>query len=198
MESYDGLFEIISIVIVAVMGLVSNIFIFRATQRSSYRSKIAEQYFKVRGEISDKISKIADLRTFKTYENTDKYIEQVSNLYFKHYDFLPEEVLNQLLCLYTSLRDDSGNIYIVKENKLRVIYCEQEIDDFVDSITLIENTREYFKYQLTKAEESKRKTIAINLQARRVLYAMNECFSLENLVTWEKYLRKAHLKSVSK
>jgi hypothetical protein len=183
--------SLISIVLVSSLGLISNILIIRINQKQSISSKIIEQYLKIREEISDVISDLAALRTIGCFEleSINNVSMNISKLYYKHYDFLPIEVLDDILCLHSTLIDKDNRIYRIKNKNIYIIE-EIELEGYIESTSSIPNSK-YFTYSLLKSnDDSVRRATCINLQARKALNTMNEFFTLANLISWVKHMPK--------
>lgn len=190
-KEFISLIPLISVFLVAVLSLVSNFLIIRYNQRQNISNKIIEQYFKIREDICQKVSRLANLKTLSELgENELKEInDEISQLYFKYYDFLPKEVIYELMCLHTNLTDKGNNLYTIDGKGLMIIEGEK-LEAFLESVSLINNSKYFICYKLNSEDNLIRKATAINLQARKVLITMNTFFSLENLLKWTKYLRK--------
>lgn len=182
---------LISVTLVAILGFVSNILIFRINQKQSISNKIIEQYFKIRDEITNKISDLATLKTIADVEieSIDMASADISKLYYKHYDFLPIEVLNDILCLHSTLINKDNKIYRIRDKSIYEIE-ENELEDYIQSTSDISDSK-YYTYCMLKSKDIKvRRATCINLQARKVLNTMNKFFTLDKLIYWEKYIRK--------
>ncbi len=190
MKSIEQFIPLMSVIVVAILGFISNILITRVNQKQNVSNKIIEQYFKIREEISDKIS---DLVTLKTVNDTNYDIinisKDISKLYYKYYDFLPREVLNEILCLHLTLTDQNNNIFRINNKSIQQIK-DEEIEDYIKSTSYISNSK-FFTYFLLKNDDvSIRRIASINLQAKKVLDTMNDFFTLNKLMYWAKYTRK--------
>ena len=190
-EDFLNLIPIISVVIVAVLGFVSSLLITRVSQKHNVSTKIIEQYFKVREDITQKISEFTNLSTMKILDETRlvQYNEQISKIYYQYYDFLPKEILYDLLCLHCTLSDKANRLFKIKEKKLTVL-DETELEAFLQSISAIEGAEQFIFYKLKSDDINVRRSTSIILQSRKVLVTMNEFFTLKNLLKWIESSRK--------
>lgn len=182
---------IISVVLVALFGLISNFIIIRMNQRQSISNKMIEHYINIREEITSKISNLASYKP----ANTDLVLNSsldISKLYYKYYDFLPQEVLNELLCLYSTLIDKNNRIYRIKNSALYLIE-ETDLEEYIISTTPIPNSKFYTYYLLNSKDVTTMKITCVALQARKVLNTMNIFFTPDNLILWVKQMSKKRL-----
>ncbi len=95
-----------------------------------------------------------------------------------------------LTCLHACLLSESPRIYICRNDKLRYIVDKNQINEFVDKISLFTNTRPYAKSVLACEDKNKRKAATISYQARNVLITINEYFTNEKMMELVKHLGK--------
>ena len=186
----DVILPIITLIIGT--GLLTNIIMSYRNQKNSISIKVVEQYFKAREDICAKLCELANISSNNRIDENkiDYYKNEISNLYYKYYDILPKEVLFDLNCLFTCLSDRDGNIYRIYDDKLyRVENCN-DLENFLEKISLVKNFK-YVAIPLVKSEDIYvRKSACINYQARGVLRSMNDFFTIEKFLQWDKYLAK--------
>lgn len=173
-QAFENAAPILAGVMVAIIGFIVNLIMFHISQRKYISNKIVEQYLSARDELSKQLCILASLKTIEP-TNIEQYIKNISLLFYKYYDILPQEVLCSLLCLNATLADNS-NLYKFENNYLFPI-DEDDYPQFVDSITIAKNTNQFIYYQLRCGDVSIQNIVKVSLQARKVLTIMNEVFS---------------------
>lgn len=179
---------VITLLLGGVIGFFSSFLTTYLQQRSNVTTKIVEQYFKVREDICEKLSHLANLGINSVIDLSSIKTE-LSKLYFKYYDFLPREVLIEMNCLYACLSDSQNRIFRCKNNSLLPLE-DSELEMFIEQISLVENFRYYAMIPLKSNNEIIRKAASVNYQARNVLRAINKYFTIKDLTSWAKHLPK--------
>lgn len=181
---------IFSVVLVALFGLISNILIIQINQKKDVNSKLIEQYLKIREDLCVILSDLINLKDINNvdFNNLSRLVEK---LFYKHYDFIPKEVLDELLCLQVILQSEYGHLFRIINKKLVIIdNDDSEIKNYLEDISFVEAAKLFYYVQLKNADVESRKVLIINLQAKKVLYKMNDYFTLSNLLNWKRYLLK--------
>jgi hypothetical protein len=182
---------LITLVVGAVLGFLTSAWMERSRQRHDVVVKILEQYFKIREQICDEIGELAHLQIGSPLDDQSLITKRdtISKLFYKYYDFLPAEVLQEMNCLYACLTDKRNRIFRCKDNRLLPLQ-DSEIESFVESISLVDNFKYYALVPLNSSDANIRRGASVNYQARSVLRAINESFSLDSLMGWVKKLPK--------
>lgn len=190
-KDFLNILPLISVVFVSILSLISNIVIIRFSQRENLTSKIIEKYFEVRNEICEKLSDLANLKEINiiTEEKISESREQVSKMFYKYYDFLPDEVLYELICLYCTLNDRGHRLYRINKRRLELLN-KNDLENYVKESSLLKNTYHSTYVMLNSKDINIRKAVSINAQARKVLDAMNDFFSLESLTKFVRNLKR--------
>ncbi len=185
----------------------------------SYNLRQHEQYARKSQEIIDAITNIVSLHIKLTPNKCSvsnmKMCEQaISELYFKHYNYLPQEVLNALNCLFLCLSSNGKYLYIIAPSPLttfeKIKYrlgfkqlrhvdfkqCKKSSDfitrDFKKMI-LSSNASDKIEKILKRPEECIPNSMKLNLQARYVIYVIHKYFQKPYLQTWDTYLLKHNI-----
>jgi hypothetical protein len=186
-----SLLPIVTLLLGGMIGFLSSFLTTYLQQRNNVTAKIVEQYFKVREDICEKLSELANLGVDSNIDDT--YIlsikSDMSKLYFKYYDFLPREVLIELNCLYACLSDSQNRLFKCKNNCLLPLE-DSELETFIEQISLVENFRYYAMVPLKSSSDIVRKSASVNYQARSVLRALNKYFTIKDLMSWARHLPK--------
>ncbi|MFY9619873.1 MAG: hypothetical protein WAQ99_08680 [Pyrinomonadaceae bacterium] len=182
---------LLSVIVGTLFGLLSTLFISSIKQRQGITLRLLDQYFQVRQEIVDVVTDLANLRVRQPLEDSRRqaYRDSVSKLFYKHYDFLPEAVLEALTLLDVSLSSSEGTLYTLK-GRMIVPMKESEINAFIDKCSVYDNTRLFAPLALSSKNPSVRTNQAISLHARNVLYTLNKFTSIKDLLALTKKLKK--------
>lgn len=186
---------LITLFIGTMLGFLSSLLISYLQQKHNVAIRVLEQYLKIREGLCDKLSSLASTRTDNTlsYSSLSDLRDEISMLFYKYYDFLPSEVLKEMLCLHACLSDKQNKIYRCKNNSLLPIE-DSEIEEFIEQIAMVENFKYYALIPLNSKDDNVRRATSIRYQARSVLVAMNKYFTLKELMTWAKHLPKHYPK----
>lgn len=189
MNSY--IFPLLSVAIGALLGLLSTLLLSSIRQRQDITLRLLDQYFQVRKEIVDVVTELANLGVKQSLEHELrlKYRDSVSKLFYKHYDFLPEAVLQALTLLDVCLSSSEGKLYTFK-GKAIIPANDQEIIALVKMCSLYDNTRYFAPLALSSNDPKIRTNQAIALHARNVLYTLNKFTSIKDLLALTKRLKK--------
>lgn len=191
MLEYIEIIPILSVIIVSILGIITNIIVIRYSQKQNILSKLVDRYFVIRDNITHILSDYVSLKTTNDYsvEQLNIYCNQVSKIYYEYYDFLPKEVLHELICLYANLSDTEHRLYTMKDHSLALLE-KKDMDEFLQNITIIDNNKQFIYYNLFGNDAMKKKFTSINIQSRKVLSTMNQYFTLNNLLYLNKRLQK--------
>lgn len=173
----------------ATLGLLSTMLIASFQHRQSVTLRLLDQYLEVRKEMVDTVSELTslDINQELAAENRNAYRDSISKLFYKHYDFLPKDVLDALILLYVCL--NKPGLYTIKNNYIISMH-ESEFIPFIESCCLFRNTAYLAALALKSKSSVIRGNEAINLHARCVLYTFNKFNSIDDLLKMIKKLKK--------
>ena len=185
------LLPLLSLIVGASLGLFSSLLISSIRQRHTVTLRLLDQFFEVRKEVVDILSELVDIPRHKYLEEQelDDYRRAVSKLYFKHYDFLPPQVVEALLILHASIIDGTGKLYKL-HNGAVIPRPFDEYSSFINECSRFRNTRIYAKQALESKRVETRRNEAIKIHAQNVLYNLNKFASRKDLLAMTKNLRK--------
>jgi hypothetical protein len=195
MDSF--LLPLLSLAVGATLGLGSSILVSSIKQSQTVTLRLIDQFFEVRKEIVDVLSQLSDLDFNERF--TDEQLKElqqgVSKLYYKHYDFLPSEVVESLLVLHACLKNRKGNLYQLK-NGMVAPMSAKESQEFILQSSRFRNTRIFSAQAFKSSKTELRRNQAFKLHAQFVLYNLNKYVTKEKLLEMTKNLRKEwhHLK----
>lgn len=192
MIEVKDIISLFSIALVAVFGLITNFLVIKYTQKQNVSSKILDKYFAIRDSMVNVIGDFASLKITDIYNEhqIDYYAKEITKLYYLYYDYLPKEVLQELICLHSNLSDKKHRLFIMKGNDVAFIEDEEEIVKLLDSMSIIENANHFIYYMLNNDEEVLKASVSINIQSRKVLMTMNKLFTVNNLIKIGNVLKK--------
>jgi len=186
-EEFKNIVPILSGVIVALIGFGLNVLMLFINQRQGISSKIIEQYFKAREEITGFLCAFADIKTYDQLLEMDLF--NASNtaveLYYKYYDILPDKVAKALLCFHMTLDDKNNQLYRIKKSRL-ICLSDEDYKTFLNEVSTLYNSKLYLYFRLMAGNMEERRAIRISLQARYVLNTMNNFFIPNKLKKWIK------------
>jgi len=181
---------VITLIIGAILGLVSSTYVTYIQKRDSISIKLLEQFFKVRDEICDKLSGLASLKIGDPVDpkHVTEVREGISRLAYKYYDILPPQVLREIYCLHACLGDSKNRIFRCKDNLVVPITEDHELQDFISDISLVDNLKAFGLVPLKSRNDAVKKSACINYQARCVLKSLNDHFTINHLMSWARAL----------
>jgi hypothetical protein len=143
-------------------------------------------------EISDLAD--LDLRDELAGERRSELAGIVSKLFYQHYDFLPEQVLQALVLLQVSLAKPKDAPYVLRGGGVLPM-DEADIAPFVESCSMYANARFITALALRSRDPKIRQNAAIRLHARHVLYSLNKFASIKDMLALVKRLKKVPARS---
>ncbi len=197
LELIDIFIPLACVVLGAFIGYAVDVRKNDRKKHADYNMIIFETYKDISKEIIEALAPLTSLSLRYrglTAEELEEWRKKISDLYFKHYTYLPQSVLNEMDCLHSCIQTGGKDLYCVK-NKNEVKACERE-----DVINLFKDTElvggEYKRieglvkeYGVEKLSES----LKINLQARRVIHIIAAIFEDKKVNDWDSILKKETL-----
>jgi hypothetical protein len=185
------LLPIFTLIAGAALALLSTLVASSIQHRRTFAVKLLEQYLVVRQDVAEKVAPLThiDVNLQLAPETRQQLRDSISLLYYRHFDFLPEPVLNSLVRLQTCIdRPDIGPISI-KNNMISAMPME-EIPEFVEECSLLRNAVLFAPVALTSNNPVVRHNYAVRLHARHVLFQMNKFASINSLLNLERTMKK--------
>ena len=199
-ELINVLSPVVCLVLGAFIGYVLDIRKNHKKKHADYNMIIFDIYKSASAEIIETITPLASLslkpRGF-TIEQLEEWRKKISELYFKHYTYLPQIVLNEMNCLHSCIQTGGKDLYCIKnENEIKICTKEDVVDLF-DDTALVGGERERIgklidEYSVDRLSES----LKINLQARRVIRIVSAIFEDKTINDWNTILKKETLLQV--
>lgn len=199
-ELINVLSPVVCLVLGAFIGYVLDIRKNHKKKHADYNMIIFDIYKSASAEIIETITPLASLslkpRGF-TIEQLEEWRKKISELYFKHYTYLPQIVLNEMNCLHSCIQTGGKDLYCIKnENEIKICTKEDVVDLF-DDTALVGGERERIgklidEYSIDRFSES----LKINLQARRVIRIVSAIFEDKTINDWNTILKKETLLQV--
>ena len=119
-----------------LFGLILSIIKTNITHRKDIINKIIDEYFDAREIICETLSKLTNLKISSNDKiDSEKYLNDISKLYFKYYDFLPKQILQNFHCLHACLSDKENRLFTIKEDQLFLVE-DSEIHNFLKEILI--------------------------------------------------------------
>lgn len=179
------LIPVLTLIMGALLGFISSMSVARFRKRVEIENRILDEMFGVRRSLTDLLSDLASLEVASPNKlpNLNDIRISLSKIYYSQYDFLPSEVLIQINCLYSCLRDVDHKLYKFEDNKLLPM-TKEDIFDFTEKTSIVDNFKYSILFALFSEDPNVRQATAINLHARRVLITLNKYFTIRNLMSW--------------
>jgi hypothetical protein len=189
MSSY--LVPLISVVVGTFLGLFTSLLTSSVRQRQDVTLRLLDEYFQVRKELVDAITDLANMNIRDQLDSSRRaeYRYLVSRLFYKHYDFLPKEVLQAMTLLYVCLNSPSSGLFTLRGKGILPMK-DEEVIPFIESCSLYDNTKYLAPLALKSDDPTIRGNQALILHARNVLYTLNKYASIKNLLRMTKELKK--------
>ncbi len=211
--------KLIYLLIGACIALLSREFGRHMQMNISYNLKQHEKYSRISQEIINSLANITSLHIMLSADqcstnNIRQCRQDISDLYFRHYNHLPQEVLNAMNCLFMCLSSNGKYLYIIQnckyvpETKLdklkyfmgldRCKYIEfkqcEKSSDFITEdfkkMILSSNALKKITRILERPEEYIPVGMKLNLQARYVIYVIHKYYQKPYVKAWDTYLTK--------
>ncbi len=211
--------KLIYLLIGACIALLSREFGRHMQMNISYNLKQHEKYSRISQEIINSLANITSLHIMLSADqcstnNIRQCRQDISDLYFRHYNHLPQEVLNAMNCLFMCLSSNGKYLYIIQnckyvpETKLdklkyfmgldRCKYIEfkqcEKSSDFITEdfkkMILSSNALKKITRILERPEKYIPVGVKVNLQARYVIYVIHKYYQKPYVKAWDTYLTK--------
>ncbi len=185
------LIPIASLVLGALLGILTSIVSSSVQQKNNVGLKFIDTYLEVRRELVDVISPLTNIpleREIDAAERTKKRDEVVS-LFYRHFDFLPGPVLDAMVCLEACLDRPEIGLFELKDGMLLKMNPTR-VPAFVDSCSLLLNSRLYVPIALNSGNPVVRMNQSIRLHARNVLMVLNAYASIDDMMRMIEQLKK--------
>lgn len=201
-ELINVLSPIVCLVLGTFIGYVLDIRKNYKMKHTDYNMTIFDIYRGASAEIIKELTPLVSLslkhRGF-TAEQLNEWRKIISELYFKHYTYLPQIVLNEMNCLHSCIQSGGKDVFCIKNDNEIKICAEEDVIDLFDDTALVGSERKRIKeliyeYSIEQLSES----LKINLQARRVIRIVAAIFEDKTINDWDTILKKETLLQVRK
>lgn len=183
--------SILLVIAGTALGLLSSLVVSSFGQRQAVVLRLLDQYLEVRKEVVEAVSDLAHLSRDEALaeESRLKYRDSIVKLFYKHFDFLPPQVLDALLLLHVSLASSEGRLLKVKDGTI-LLLDESEIPAFISGCSIYKNAELIVSLALKSGNPITRSNLCVSLHARHVLYTLNRFSSLEEMMSIAAKFRK--------
>jgi hypothetical protein len=187
----ESLVPYITLFIGAILGLGTSFAASFLAHRQTISLRLLDQFLEVRKELVNEVIELVNLDSLSTLTEAQRTARRdvIAKLYYKHFDFLPQQVLNALALLRVALSQASMGPYGIEGNSI-VRMPEDKICEFVNCCSVFDNAKYLAVVALKSKKEDLRDTEVVKLHARFVLYALNSFVSIADLSTMTTKLRK--------
>lgn len=169
--------------------------------RKMYKNKNADYCMRIFGiynsaatEIISLLSPMVSLSLHTktiSIEQICEWKKSLSDIYFKYYIYLPQDVLNEINCLHSCLQTNGKRIFYV-QNKYNIKPCgKSEAIALFEDTALVGGEKDKIENIIKKYSIEQCKTsLKINLQARRVIRILAQNFEDKTIDSWDAILKK--------
>ena len=188
------LLPVFTLIAGALLALLSTLVASYIQHRRIFAVKLLEQYLVVRQDVAATVAPLTNIKSDLQLspETWQEHKDSISMLYYRHFDFLPESVLNSLVRLQTCIENpDIGPIAIT--NNVISAMTKEDIPEFIEECTLLHNATLFAPIALTSSNPIVRRNYAVKLHARHVLFQMNKFASINSLLNLERTMQKNRL-----
>lgn len=163
-------------------------------KNADYCMNIFEIYNRAASEIIQLLTPMVSLSLRTKYiscKQMEEWKKELSDIYFKYYIYLPQDVLNEINCLHSCLQTNGKKIFYV-EDKYRIKPCgKNEVINLFEDTALIGGERErIINIVNVYSAERFKVSLKINLQARRVIRIIAKNFEDKTIDSWSAFLKK--------
>ncbi len=167
---------------------------FKYKANTEFNITVFDIYKRATDEITEALLPMVHLGLVHRHISKEEMIQWqkiISNLYYKFNAYLPQDVLNEMSCLYKCLDTQGKQLYCIRDfNIVEVCTQDTAIEKFQD--TALVGKKEYVygdkhkKHNLTKLSSCH----IINIQARSVIKSVGEILANKELKDWGQILKK--------
>lgn len=193
MSEESSFTAIMSIMLGAVFGVMTSLLTSSLQKKNSVSLKFIDTYLDVRRELVDAISPLTNIPLDCEINASDliKKRDEVVSLFYRHFDFLPGSVLDSMICLEACLDRPQLGLFELKDGALVKMH-KSRVPAFVDSCSLLLNSKLYVPIALNSENHVVRMNQAIRLHARAVLMELNSYASIDDVMRMTEELKKGH------
>lgn len=186
------LLPLVTLILGGILGLASSLVASSVRRRHEFQIRILDQFLEVRKQVVDAVSDLTNLDTKQQFGQDERlnHRNTVSKLFYQHYDFIPQQVLEALVLLEVCLTHPDRGPYGMSNDAI-VTISDQDLGSFIENSSLFKNARIVAPIALRSSDSEVRQREAIKLHARHVLYTLNRYASIDDLLKMTKSLKKS-------
>ncbi len=188
------LLPVFTLIAGAILALLGTLVASYIQHRRIFAVKLVEQYLVVRQDVAATVAPLTNIKNELKLspEIWQEHKDSISMLYYRHFDFLPESVLNSLVRLQTCIENPDIGPVAIRNNTISAM-TKEEMPEFIEECSLLQNASFFAPIALTSNNPVVRHNYAVKLHARHVLFQMNKFASINSLLNLEKTMQKNRL-----
>lgn len=171
---------LIGVLLGSALGFLTQSYLARVSLRSKILESLVNRYLSAR----DEVCAIVASCTIGVNSSDSKWVRSKQDslclIYYKYYDYIPQEVIRELICLQACLADQENRLFEVRDNELCPV-TQSQLPIFCDHIALLSNIAHALYYNLHNGTSESIRGNRIEYQARHVLVMVNRYFTEANL-----------------
>lgn len=166
----------------AWLGFLAKTYFVNLSFRQNAIEAVVTRYLDARDDISDLL---ADCAVDAKARDTDWLLsmeQAIGHAYYKYFDYMPNEVIQELLCLQVCIHDAGNHLYKIEDGNLKWL-DDSDLASFCETIARVGNIAPTIYYKLKSDVLDDICSRRIEYQAKYVLMNMNMYFTEENLTS---------------
>lgn len=184
------LVKVILVLLGGLVGFLSKSLISRMSFKYSTTGCIVERYLDARDQLCKEISKCA----VESASDDDGWLDErkydLSRLYYQYYDYFPNEIIQELVCLQSCLESKGERLYLIDKCEMKTAN-EEDVEHICDRISTVRNFAPALLMNLIKTKGYELNAHRIHYQSRYTLIMINQYFTEQNLMSLNFYKPKA-------
>lgn len=181
---------IVSALIGSGLGFLAKSYFLRLGLKHKITDTIIIRYLDIRDEICKIVSDCAVDPNVTDKAWREGKIVEIGKAYYKYFDYVPNEIIRELICLQACLKVEGSHLYKSEGSDMARIK-QEEIEAFTYVISSFGNYAHAIYFNLMFSDPSARQNYRVEYQARHVLIAINRIFTEDNLLSID-FLKKTN------
>lgn len=195
METSKIITVIFSTFLGAGLGFLAKSYFSRMSFRQSTIESVVKRYLDARDEICELVANCAVKANPKDENWLTDTRNSISIAYYKYFDYMPAEIIKELICLQACLRDKKNRLHKIESENLMLLN-KNDIEAFCEKISTLKNVAHAIIYNLYNGDEDEKRKKRIEYQARHTLVNINIFFTEENLTSLALFRPKSHSRAL--
>lgn len=172
----------VSTLLGAGVGFLAKSYFTRLSFQQRTIESIVERYLDVRDKLCGLIAECATHPDVDDSAWMNKIQRDLSMAYYQYYDYIPHEVVQEIICLQACVKDPKNRLHNIRDDALEYL-DDSEVQNFCESFASFRNNVHAMLVNLHHGADSKIRNHRIEYQARHTLRFINQYFTEDNLTS---------------